>query len=117
MAVSLPRFDPRNDKHRIHWTGALPDPPSYSAVRATMRILEEKGYLKHEKEGRRYIFLSTLPQEKVRRSALKQLIHTFFEGSVEQTVAALLDVSDAELTDADLDQLTRLIEKARKEER
>ncbi len=71
----------------------LPDPPSYSAVRALLRILEEKGYLRHQQEGPRYVFLPTLARDKARRSALKQMVQTFFDGSAEQAVAALLDMS------------------------
>ena len=96
---------------------ALPDPPSYSAVRALLRILEEKGHLRHEQDGPRYVFLPTVPRDKARRSALRQLVQTFFEGSTAQAVAALLDAPDATLSDEDLDRLARLIEQARKEGR
>ena len=95
----------------------LPDPPSYSAVRALLRILEEKGYLRHQQEGPRYVFLPTLARDKARRSALKQIVQTFFDGSAEQAVAALLDMSQPRLSQADLDRLVRLIGKARKEGR
>ena len=95
----------------------LPDPPSYSAVRALLRILEEKGYLRHQQEGPRYVFLPTLARDKARRSALKQMVQTFFDGSAEQAVAALLDMSQPRLSQADLDRLVRLIGKARKEGR
>jgi predicted transcriptional regulator len=97
--------------------GELPDPPSYSAVRALLRILEEKGYLRHQQEGPRYVFLPTLARDKARRSALKQIVQTFFDGSAEQAVAALLDMSQPRLSQADLDRLVRLIGKARKEGR
>jgi predicted transcriptional regulator len=93
----------------------LPDPPSYSAVRAMLRVLEEKGHLRHEQQGPRYVFLPTVPRERARRSALKQLVRTFFDGSTEQTVAALLDLSARRLSDAELDRLSQLIERARKE--
>jgi predicted transcriptional regulator len=96
---------------------ALPDPPSYSAVRAMLRILEEKGHLKHEQQGPRYVFLPTLPREKARRSALKQLVQTFFDGSTEQAVAALLDLSGSKLSGDELDRLSELIDQARKEGR
>jgi predicted transcriptional regulator len=96
---------------------ALPDPPSYSAVRALLRVLEEKGHLRHEQDGPRYIFLPTVPRDKARRSALRQLVQTFFEGSTAQAVAALLGEPSAKLTDQDLDRLSILIEQARKEER
>ena len=95
----------------------LPDPPSYSAVRAMLRVLEEKGHLRHEQQGPRYVFLPTVPRERARRSALKQLVRTFFDGSTEQTVAALLDLSARRLSNAELDRLSQLIERARKEGR
>jgi predicted transcriptional regulator len=95
----------------------LPDPPSYSAVRAMLRILEEKGHLRHDQRGARYVFLPTVPRERARRSALGQLVHTFFDGSTEQAVAALLDLSSGKLSDAELDRLARLIDQARKEGR
>src|SRR5271155_3980828 len=91
----------------------LPDPPSYSAVRAMLRVLEEKGHLRHEQQGPRYVFLPTVPREKARRSALKQLMQTFFEGSTEQTVAALLDLSASKLSDAELARLSQLLNQAR----
>ena len=95
----------------------LPSPPGYSAVRAMLRILEEKGHLRHEEQGPRYVYLPTLPREKARSSALKQLVQTFFEGSTEQAVAALLGMSTAPLSDEELDRLAGLIEQARKEGR
>jgi predicted transcriptional regulator len=95
----------------------LPDPPSYSAVRAMLRILEEKGHLRHEEQGPRYVYLPTLPREKARSSALKQLVQTFFAGSTEQAVAALLGMSSTQLSDEELDRLAQLIEQARKEGR
>jgi predicted transcriptional regulator len=95
----------------------LPDTPGYSAVRAMLRVLEEKGHLRHDQQGPRYVFLPTVPREKARRSALKQLVQTFFEGSTEQTVAALLDLSASKLSDAELDRLSQLINQARKEGR
>ena len=96
---------------------ALPDPPGYSAIRALLRVLEEKGHLRHEQDGPRYVFLPTVPRDKARRSALRRLVQTFFEGSTAQAVAALLGEPDAELTDEDLDRLSRLIDRAREEER
>ena len=95
----------------------LADPPSYSAVRALLRVLEEKGHLRHEEDGPRYVFLPTVPRERARRSALRQLLHTFFDGSTEQAVAALLDLSSTRLSDAELVRLSRLIADARKEGR
>ncbi len=95
----------------------LPDPPSYSAVRAMLRVLEEKGHLKHQQQGPRYIFLPTLPRDSARKSAMRQLVETFFGGSAEQAVAALLDPSENALSDDQLDRLSDLIDKARKEGR
>lgn len=95
----------------------IPDAPSYSAVRALLRVLEEKGHLRHEQEVRRYVFRATVARDRARRTALKQLVRTFFEGSAEQAVAALLDLSAFKLSDAELDRLTGLIEQARKEGR
>jgi BlaI family penicillinase repressor len=96
---------------------AIPTPPSYSAVRAMLRLLEEKGYLRHEQDGPRYVFLPTLSRERARQSAMKQLLQTFFDNSAEQAVAALLDMSRARLSEAELDRLSEMIEKARKEGR
>ena len=95
---------------------ALPDAPSYSTIRALLRVLEEKGHLKHEQDGPRYVFLPTVARDKARRSALRQLVQTFFEGSTAQAVAALLGEPGANLSDDDLDRLSRLIDQARKPE-
>ena len=95
----------------------LPDPPSYSAVRAMLRLLEEKGCLKHQQDGLRYVYLPTVSREKARQSALKQMLQTFFDDSTEDAVAALLDISKSKLSKADLDRLSALIEEARKEGR
>ena len=94
---------------------AIPDPPSYSAVRALLRILEEKGYLRHEQQGLRYVFIPTMRRDTARRSALKGVVKTFFNGSVENTVAALL--GQQKLSPEELDRLAELIARARKEER
>jgi BlaI family penicillinase repressor len=93
----------------------MPDPPSYSAVRAMLRILEEKGHLKHKQDGPRYVFMPKVSREKAKRSAVKQLLQTFFNGSAESAVATLLDVSKSELSDEHLDRLSELIEQTRKE--
>ncbi len=95
----------------------LDDPPGYSAVRAMMRILEEKGILKHRQDGPRYVYLPTTPREEVRRSALTHLVSTFFDGSMADTVATLLDIRDGELSDEEFQRLQRLIDKAKKEGR
>ena len=95
----------------------LPDPPSYSAVRALLKVLELKGHLKHRQDGPRYVFSAKLSREKAKRSALTHLLQTFFDGSTEEAVATLLDVSKSELSDADLDRLTQLIKQAKQEGR
>jgi predicted transcriptional regulator len=95
----------------------LPSPPGYSAVRALLRVLEQKGHLAHRQDGPRYIYSPLLPREKARRSALSHLMQTFFDGSTEDVVAALLDISEDSLSEADYGRLTGLIEKARKEGR
>jgi predicted transcriptional regulator len=95
----------------------LPDPPSYSAVRAMLRLLEEKGQLYHELDGQRYIFRPTTPHSKAQESALKQMVRTFFNGSAEQAVAALLDLEKSEFSDEALSEIERRIELARKEGR
>jgi predicted transcriptional regulator len=96
---------------------ALPDPPSYSAVRALVRILEEKGHVKHRQDGPRYVYLARVSRETASRSALKRLVATFFQGSVKQTVAALLESADTKLSDAELDELRQMIKQARKDGR
>lgn len=96
---------------------ALPDAPSYSAVRALLRILEEKGHLTHTQEGPRYVYQPTMAPEKAQRSALRHLLDTFFDDSAERAVAALLDLKGDQLSQADLDRLTRLIDQAKKDER
>jgi predicted transcriptional regulator len=95
----------------------IPDPPSYSAVRAMLRTLEEKGHVTHEEDGRAYVYRPTVARDQARRSALKHLLSTFFAGSTEQAVAALLDLSGPKLSDAELDRLARLVDHARNEGR
>jgi len=90
---------------------ALPDPPGYSAVRALLRLLEEKGHLRHRQQGRRYIFVPTVAPAKARQSALQNLVATLFNGSVEQVVASLLDLNAKNLSDEDLSRLAELIRK------
>lgn len=94
---------------------ALPDPPSYSAVRALLAILLDKGHLKHRSEQGRYIYSPTRRRAQVGRSALRRVLDTFFEGSLEKAVAALLQGSDAHLSPAELQRLEQLIQQARKE--
>jgi BlaI family transcriptional regulator, penicillinase repressor len=97
--------------------GALPDAPSYSAVRALLRILEEKGHARHRRDGARYVYLPTEPHAQASRSALQRVLETFFGGSVNQAVAALIEASDTQLSETDLIQLQTIINKARKEDR
>ncbi len=94
---------------------ALPDPPSYSAVRALLRVLEGKGHVRHRRQGPRYVFLPTVSRETARRSALARVVQTFFDGSNQAAVAALIDQSS--LSQADLDRLEHLIDRARQEGR
>ena len=96
---------------------ALPDPPSYSAVRAMLNLLEAKGHLRHTERGRKFLYAPTLPRNKARRSALKGLLQTFFGGSVTQAVASLIELDKSNLSNGDLDRLRNLIEQARKEGR
>ena len=94
---------------------AIPEPPSYSAVRALLRILEDKGHVKHKREGARYVYYPRISTETARRSALKRVVVTFFQGSVGKAAAALLDAADTRLSDEELNQLQRKIQNARKE--
>jgi predicted transcriptional regulator len=94
---------------------ALPDAPGYSAVRAMLRVLEEKGHVQHLAEGLKYVYVPLVAPEKARRSAVKHLIETFFKDSPEQIVAALLDVSSKRLTREELDRMAQMIEKAKRE--
>ncbi|MBV8907190.1 MAG: BlaI/MecI/CopY family transcriptional regulator [Acidobacteriia bacterium] len=94
---------------------AMEDAPSYSAVRAMLRVLEEKGHIKHLAEGLKYVYAPVVARDKAKRSALKSLLDTFFQDSPEQVVAALLDVSSKRLTTGELDRMAEMIEKARRE--
>jgi predicted transcriptional regulator len=93
---------------------ALPDPPSYSAVRAMLRILEEKGHVRHEHDGPRYVYLPTLARDNAKRSALKHMLRTFFDGSAEQAISALLDDASTRMSDVELDRLAKMISDARR---
>lgn len=95
----------------------MPNPPSYSAVRAMLRILEEKGHLAHTKDGPRYVYQPTVAPEKARKTALRHVVRTFFDGSAEQAVAALLDTEGRDFSDDELNRLATLIEQARREGR
>ena len=91
----------------------LPDAPSYSAVRALLRILEEKGHLRHREDGQRYVYSATVPRDRARRSALQRVVGTFFGGSVTDAVAALLDLEPGTLDEDELERLTALVAEAR----
>jgi len=95
----------------------MADPPSYSSVRTLLRLLEEKGQLRHEEAGPRYVYIPTVPREKARRSALRNVLQTFFNGSTEDAVAALLDLHDTRRGPAELDRLAALIANAKREGR
>lgn len=96
---------------------ALNDPPSYSGVRAMLRVLEEKGHIKHENERLKYVYTPVVNPDKAKRSAVKHLVDTFFREAPEQVVAALLDVTSKRLTGEELDRMVEMIEKAKKEGR
>jgi BlaI family transcriptional regulator, penicillinase repressor len=97
--------------------GDLPDPPSYSAVRAFLRILEEKGHLRHEEEGARYVFHPTHPRANAGLAALRRVVQTFYEGSVSKAVAALVDGKDTRLPEEELKRLKAVIRQRRGEGR
>lgn len=94
---------------------ALPDPPSYSAVRTLLRVLEAKGHVKHFEEGVRYVYSPTVAKQSAANSALVQLVNTFFLGSVESTVAMLVNSKDLQLREEELDRIEQLIRKAKEE--
>jgi predicted transcriptional regulator len=98
-------------------TAELPDPPSYSAVRAMLRILEDKGHLTHSVDGPRYVYAPVVPRNAARQSALKQVVRTFFDGSATDAVAALLDMSGRKLTAKEWNELGVLVERAKREGR
>ncbi len=91
----------------------LPDPPSYSAVRAMLRILEDKGHVRHEQDGPRYVYLPTLARDNAKKSAMRHMLQTFFDGSASQAISALLDDPRARFSEAELDRLAKMIDKAR----
>lgn|SRR5574340_892535 len=95
---------------------ALPDRPSYSAVRAKLRVLEEKGHIRHEEQALRYVYLPLVSRDRARQSALRHLLETFFDNSAEQAMTALLDLKSSCLDREKLDRLSELIEKAKQEE-
>ena len=93
---------------------AMPDAPSYSAVRTTLRILEDKGHARHREDGPRYVYMPKVAREKATRSALRHLVETFFDGSAEKAVVTLLDSSASALSEEELKRIEQMIEKARK---
>jgi predicted transcriptional regulator len=95
----------------------LPDPPSYSAVRAMLSILEDKGHLRHEDQGNRYLYLPTVSADKARKRAIRDLVRTFFQGSPKQAVVALIDDAGRELSEKDLRELRTLVDEAIKQGR
>lgn len=95
----------------------MPDPPSYSAVRATLRVLEEKGHVTHKQDGQRYLYMPTVPRDAAQSNALQHMVGTFFGGSVEQAVLALLSLPETRLTEQDLEQLAARVRKAEQEGR
>ena len=96
---------------------AMEDPPGYSAVRAMMGVLERKGHVKHQEEGLKYVYVPTVARDKAKRSVVQHMLETFFNGSAEQAMAALLDVSASKLTGPELERMSDMIEKARREGR
>ena len=94
----------------------LADPPSYSAVRALLRLLEERGHLRHTKEGQKYMFLPSVPRSDARRKALAHVVSTFFEGSIEQTMLTLVESSRSKLSTRELDRLAEIVKRAKKGE-
>jgi BlaI family penicillinase repressor len=92
---------------------AMPDPPSYSAVRSVLRILEEKGHARHEEDGKRYLYIAVESRQKAAQSALTQVMQTFFGGSLESAVRTFLD-QDSDLSEEELDRLSKLIEDAKR---
>lgn len=97
--------------------GNIPEAPSYSAVRALLRILVDKGHIRHSYDGPRYIYSPIVSRPVAQKSALRQLVKTFFDGSTSNAVAALLDMSGKDLSDAELDRLARIVEQAKQEEK
>jgi len=92
----------------------IPDPPSYSSVRALLKVLEEKGFLRHKQQGPRYVFTPTVKRDRAKTTALKHVMQTFFDNSAEDVVAALMDISGTELSDDEYRRLDSLIKQARR---
>jgi BlaI family transcriptional regulator, penicillinase repressor len=95
----------------------MPDAPSYSAVRTMLRILEEKGHVRHEVDGPRYVYVPTVARDKAKRSALKHVVNTFFDGSASQVMAALFELSPRDLGDEEIARLRQLIDNAKQQKK
>jgi len=95
----------------------LPDPSSYSSIRALMQILEDKGFVRHEKNGKRYVYFPTIAKQRAKNDALQHLLKTFFNNSVSTAVAALLELPDAELDEGDIKEIQKMIKSSRSEKR
>jgi predicted transcriptional regulator len=93
----------------------MPGEPSYSTVRTQLRVLEDKGHVRHEEQGRRYVYMPAVARSTARRSALRHVVDTFFDGSVEKVVAALLGGDASRLSDAELNRIADIVKKAKKE--
>jgi predicted transcriptional regulator len=93
----------------------MPDPPSYSCVRSLLRILEHKGHVRHKKQGARYVYLPAQSRDKARKTALEHVVKTFFDGSMEHAVAALLDISGLDVKTEGLDRIQQMVQDARKD--
>ncbi len=107
----------RGDATVAEVRGEMSDAPGYSAVRALLRILEEKGHLQHRKDGPRYVYLPRVPRHEARQSAMRRVLKTFFGGSATQAVAALLDMEADSLSDDELHRLASLVDEARRKGR
>ena len=92
----------------------LPDPPSYSAVRALLKILEDKGHVRHEVDGPRYVYAPTVARDRAKRSALKHVLQTFFDGSASQVMAALFELGPRDLDEEQIERMRKLIDEARR---
>jgi predicted transcriptional regulator len=95
----------------------MPDPPSYSAVRAFLRILEDKGHIRHQQDGARYVYLPVVSARRAQRAAVAHLVRTFFQGSAERAMAALIENADTRLSDEEIDRIERLVAAARQKGR
>ena len=95
---------------------AIPNPPSYSAVRSVVNILEDKGFIKHKKQGKKFVYSPTISRKKATSSAVKQLLTTYFDNSLEKAVTTMLEIHNDDLTDEDFQRLSRIIERVQMED-